>query len=468
MDPASQPAKDGRSRLGDVMAFAPTHKPNWTARQAVSYVRTLAAERSRDWHRACLSLCAHAYGFAASGAPNLDRDEFVEAHEYWDSSRHRHPDDAHPPVGALACWTKEGRAGHIAVVVHSDSQEVNIASNDIDDVVGIVPLEYIETHWGLSYRGWAEPDFPHGVGVNPEPPPRVGKLTDVWWQRLIVGMTGSDSVRALQRRLNVITHAGLQVTGTYDEPTRAAVAAFQRKQGWTGANADGQIYDPARGDGGRLTTRLLFPESRFDIHWTNPGGSAPLPVPHPGSSHTPQRGGAGGSATARPRPSKRPRTLSASGARMIGQFEGFRAKLYNDPAGHATIGYGHLVHRGPIDGTEPAEFRRGITQATGRRLLREDARPAGNAVNLLVSVPLSQQQFDALTSFVFNLGSASLASSHLLARLNAGDYAAVPDELAKWVHAGGQVLPGLVSRRHAEGVLFATGVYPWQSQPVSA
>ncbi|HEX6246349.1 MAG TPA: peptidoglycan DD-metalloendopeptidase family protein [Nocardioidaceae bacterium] len=157
---------------------------------------------------------------------------------------------------------------------------------------------------------------------------------------------------------------------------------------------------------------------------------------------------------------KRDRTLSASGARMIGEFEGFRGELYDDPAGHCTIGYGHLVHKGACNGSEPAAFKKGLTQAEARRLLREDARPAGDAVNRLVTVPLSQAQFDALTSFVYNLGAGSLAESQLLRRLNAGEYDAVPTELAKWVNAGGKKLPGLVKRRAAEGGLFATGTYP--------
>ena len=149
---------------------------------------------------------------------------------------------------------------------------------------------------------------------------------------------------------------------------------------------------------------------------------------------------------------------------MIAEFEGFRAELYDDPAGHCTIGYGHLVHRGPRDGTEPEEFRRGITTAHARRLLRADARPAGDAVNSLVTVPLSQPQFDALTSFVYNLGAGSLEGSKLLKRLNAGEYDAVPEELAKWVHAGGKPLAGLVRRRLVEGKLFSMGTYPGKAR----
>lgn len=164
--------------------------------------------------------------------------------------------------------------------------------------------------------------------------------------------------------------------------------------------------------------------------------------------------------------SKRHRTLSAAGARMISEFEGFSATLYDDPAGHCTIGYGHLVHRGRCDGSEPAQFRRGLSQEQARRLLRDDARPFGEAVNARVTVPLSQPQFDALVSFVYNLGPGNFASSTLLRRLNAGEYDAVPEELARWVKAGGRTLTGLVRRRAAEGELFATGTYPGARTPV--
>lgn len=146
--------------------------------------------------------------------------------------------------------------------------------------------------------------------------------------------------------------------------------------------------------------------------------------------------------------------LSDKGAAFIGRFEGFSAKLYNDPAGHCTIGYGHLVHRGNCDGSEPAEFRKGITKKRARELLKEDAAAAAAAIDARVTVKLKQHQFDALVSFVFNVGTGAFASSTLLKKLNAREYDAVPSELNRWVKAGGQTLPGLVTRRKAEGALF--------------
>lgn len=151
--------------------------------------------------------------------------------------------------------------------------------------------------------------------------------------------------------------------------------------------------------------------------------------------------------------------LSDRGARFIGRFEGFRSQLYDDAAGHCTIGYGHLVHRGNCDGSEPAEFQAGITEQRAIELLQEDAAVAAAAINAAVAVPLEQHQFDALVSFVFNVGTGAFNRSTLLRRLNASDYDAVPSELNKWVNAGGQRLQGLVTRRAAEGALFQNGTY---------
>jgi GH24 family phage-related lysozyme (muramidase) len=151
--------------------------------------------------------------------------------------------------------------------------------------------------------------------------------------------------------------------------------------------------------------------------------------------------------------------LSDLGVDFIARFEGFRGALYNDPAGHCTIGCGHLVHRGGCDGSELAEFRGGISRQRAAQLLRVDAGVAVAAVRDNVARPLTPQQFDALVSFTFNVGAAAFRRSTLLQRLNAGAYEAVPEELRRWVTAGGRTLPGLVARRAAEAKLFTSGRY---------
>jgi lysozyme len=166
-----------------------------------------------------------------------------------------------------------------------------------------------------------------------------------------------------------------------------------------------------------------------------------------------------------PRPERTPQsrsaggTLSPAGVQFIARFEGFRGALYDDAAGHCTIGFGHLVHHGRTNGTEPAEFRKGISKERALELLADDAAKAAKAVVERVNVPLAQHQFDALVSFVFNLGAGAFAESTLLRELNAGRYDAVPPQLDRWVKAGGKTLQGLVRRRNAEGVLFSQGRY---------
>jgi lysozyme len=152
--------------------------------------------------------------------------------------------------------------------------------------------------------------------------------------------------------------------------------------------------------------------------------------------------------------------LSKRGAQLISEFEGLRGRLYNDPAGHCTIGIGHLVHRGRCNGNEPGEFKRGITRNRAYQLLQADARRMENAVNGL-GVPLNQNQFDALVSFTYNLGPGwTMQKTGIRDALRARRYKDVPREMKKWVKAGGRTLPGLVRRRNAEARLFMAAATP--------
>lgn len=139
--------------------------------------------------------------------------------------------------------------------------------------------------------------------------------------------------------------------------------------------------------------------------------------------------------------------LSEDGLSLIKGFEGLRLTAYQDSVGVWTIGYGHTA------GVRPGDQ---ITQAQADEYLRQDTGWAQQAVRNLVTVPLSQGQFDALTSFTFNLGAGALEGSTLLAKLNSGDYAGAQAEFGRWVHADGQVLQGLVNRRATEAELFGS------------
>lgn len=143
-----------------------------------------------------------------------------------------------------------------------------------------------------------------------------------------------------------------------------------------------------------------------------------------------------------------PRQLSATGIDLIKRHEGFRSKEYLDAGGKATIGYGHLIKSGE---SFPKE---GISRVLAETILESDVANAEKAVNKLVKVPLNQNQFNALVSFVFNLGAERFKKSTLLRELNAKRYDTAALQFPRWVYAGGKVWTGLVRRREDEKQLF--------------
>jgi lysozyme len=175
---------------------------------------------------------------------------------------------------------------------------------------------------------------------------------------------------------------------------------------------------------------------------------------HVNFAHKPSRWKAFYKAVFGPKPVRRhhhwrpPPHLSKRGAALIARFEGFRSAPYQDSVGVWTIGYGHTSGVGPA--TKP------VTKAQALKLLEADAAIAATAVRDLVKVRLNQNQFDALVSFAFNLGTGALAESTLLKKLNKGDYKGAAGQFGQWVYAGHTRLEGLVLRRRAEAHLFAT------------
>lgn len=142
---------------------------------------------------------------------------------------------------------------------------------------------------------------------------------------------------------------------------------------------------------------------------------------------------------------------SEQGLTLIKQYEGISLKPYKDSAGLWTIGVGHL-----LTPSEAQKFAGGISQATCDALFRLDIYNAEKSVLSLTKVPLSQGQFDALVSFVFNLGKERYRASTLRARLNRYDYDGARGEFGRWVWCAGRKLAGLVRRRKAERDLFNT------------
>jgi lysozyme len=148
--------------------------------------------------------------------------------------------------------------------------------------------------------------------------------------------------------------------------------------------------------------------------------------------------------------------MSQHGLDLLTQWEGCELKVYNDAAGLPTIGVGHLLTKSELTsgkiniGGVAVKYTDGITQQQSEQLLAQDLDPTEAAVNGGVKVALNQNQFDALTSFTFNVGVAAFTGSTLLRLLNQGQYAQVPDQLMRWTRAGGRVVQGLVNRRQNE------------------
>ncbi len=142
--------------------------------------------------------------------------------------------------------------------------------------------------------------------------------------------------------------------------------------------------------------------------------------------------------------------LSKKGLSMIASFESFEPKAYYCPAGVLTIGYGHTGTNAQGEELQEGDT---VTQEQAMRLLHEDVLWAENAVNKQ-KLTLSQNQFDALVSFVFNVGASAFSHSTLLKKLKNGDHEKAAYEFLRWNKAGGKVLRGLTARREAERDLF--------------
>ena len=140
-----------------------------------------------------------------------------------------------------------------------------------------------------------------------------------------------------------------------------------------------------------------------------------------------------------------------NGLNLIKEKEGLRLKPYLCSAGVATIGYGSTMY---ADGRKVTLKDAAITESQALELLANTLGKYEKAVNDYVKVPLTQNEFDALVSFTYNLGAGNLLSSTLLKKLNAGDKAGAANQFEVWNKAGGKVLQGLVTRRAAEKALF--------------
>lgn len=140
---------------------------------------------------------------------------------------------------------------------------------------------------------------------------------------------------------------------------------------------------------------------------------------------------------------------SDEGLALTKSFEGLRLQAYRDCAGIWTIGYGHT---GPslLEGMT-------ITEPEAELLLRADLADAVACVNRSVKAAIAQHQFDALVDFCFNAGRGNFTQSTLLRKVNLKDFSGAATQFGLWVHAGGEIVSGLVRRRAAEKELFLHG-----------
>ena len=143
-------------------------------------------------------------------------------------------------------------------------------------------------------------------------------------------------------------------------------------------------------------------------------------------------------------------SVSNKGVDLICEFEGKRLVAYDDGVGVWTIGFGTIKYP---NGTR---VKKGdtCTLEQAKEYMRHDLIEFEHTVNSSVKAPLNQNQFDALVSLAYNIGSSAFKSSTLVKKLNTGDYQGASDQFNVWVNAGGKRMQGLANRRDKEKLLF--------------
>lgn len=144
------------------------------------------------------------------------------------------------------------------------------------------------------------------------------------------------------------------------------------------------------------------------------------------------------------------KTISTDGTKLIASFEGLKLTAYLCPAKFWTIGLGTTVY----PNYQPVKKGDTCTKEQALQYKAHDLRRFEKCVNELVNVPLNQNQFDALVSLAYNIGSSAFKDSTLLKKLNASDYRGAADQFLVWNKSRGKMLNGLVNRRAAERSLF--------------
>lgn len=141
--------------------------------------------------------------------------------------------------------------------------------------------------------------------------------------------------------------------------------------------------------------------------------------------------------------------LTDAGMNMIARFEGFAATRYEDPPGSGkySIGYGHQIQPGEV-------FNEPISRDEAKALMAKDTAHAQQVVRNVITHALTPAQFDALTSFVYNVGENAFRTGSVPAKVNAGNFAAAAVTMKQYIHSGGKVNNALIARRDAEASAF--------------
>lgn len=145
------------------------------------------------------------------------------------------------------------------------------------------------------------------------------------------------------------------------------------------------------------------------------------------------------------------RDISEQGFSIIREFEGFRTNAYLDTGGVWTIGFGTIKYP---DGTK---VKKGDTCTKGQAelWLKNDCQWVDACLDKYVKVNINQNQFDALASFVYNIGETAFAKSTILKIINTNDLVGAASQFDRWVYDNGRKIDGLVNRRAKEKALFS-------------
>jgi lysozyme len=143
--------------------------------------------------------------------------------------------------------------------------------------------------------------------------------------------------------------------------------------------------------------------------------------------------------------------INDKGLTLLKDFEGFSPEPYKDIAGVWTIGFGSIYGS---DSKRVTKEHKSLTREEALKLVERDLKITEDRIARLVKVEVNENQFSALCSFVYNIGSGAFQRSTARMKLNRKNYKGCADEFLRWKYANKRIIPGLLRRRKAERNLF--------------